>query len=109
MKQENFSKYNIKDIVTIISSVIALLCVIFRGKFSLLKEDKKCESKMKEAQFKYDLQKDMLKYRANMNNNGKVDSAEQVNEEHEWEDLSNVINDPDACQKIEYFPGTSGT
>lgn len=106
MEQENSSKYSITDIVTIISSVIALLCVIFRGKFSLLKEDKKCENKMKEAQFKHDLQKDMLKYRANMNNKSKADSAEQVNEEHEWEDLSEVVNVPDACQKIEYFPGT---
>lgn len=85
------------------------VCAIIEGvKYIFKRLDKKTSHKerMKEAQFKHDLQKDMLKYRANMNNKSKADSAEQVNEEHEWEDLSEVVNDPDACQKIEYFPGT---
>lgn len=68
--------------------------------------NKSHKNKMEEAQFKHDCNMEQLRYKKEMGNKNKPDCAEQVNEEHEWEDLSDVVNDPDACQQIEYFPGT---
>lgn len=75
--------------------------------FKRLDKKKSHEERMKETQLKHDLDMERLRYKKeNMNNKSKADSVKQVNEEHEWEDLSDVVNDPDACQQIEYFPGT---
>lgn len=38
--------------------------------------------------------------------NNRFESDFKEEDKYEWEDLSDVVNDSDACQQIEYFPGT---
>lgn len=87
---------------------MAFLYALYQGiKYYFRRKDKKQShrEKMIEAKYVHDLQMEKLKYIEEMKNNKAV-PEEQEDEKHEWNDLSDVVNDPAACQQIEYFPGT---